>query len=165
MLSGGGSSYGDKLYTMGKFSDVQAPLIPLDTAGLQRSAALYELATGIFTIATNNHVIPMTNDDFLDNTVFTFEGLRQITLSKNDIKFWTTNEELDATVIELSEECVKRLEQLGAKFLRLTTAREGDKIAMAQCPEGEVSIDKGDLIRRGTTSLLDIAVFHLATSR
>ena len=40
------------------------------------------------------------------------------------------------------------------------TAREGDKIAIAQFPEGEVSCDKGDLIR-----LLAIAVFHLATSR
>ena len=144
---------------------VQAPPIPPDTAGLQGSAALYELAAEVFTIATNNHVIPMTNDNFLVNTVFTFEGLGQTRLSKNEIKFCTTNEELDATVIELSEQCVKRLQQLGAKFIRLTTTREGDKIAMAQYPEGEFSIDKGDLIRRGTTSLLAIAVFHLATSR
>ena len=140
---------------------VQAPPILPDTAGLQGSAALYELAAGVFTIATNNHLIPITNDDFLVNIVFTFEGLGQIRLSKNEIKFCTTNEELDATVIELTEQCVKRLQQLGAKFIRLATAREGDKIAMAQNPEGEFSIGKGDLIRRGTTSLLAIAVFHL----
>ena len=144
---------------------VQAPPIPPDTTELQGSAALYELAAGVFTIATNNHVIPMTNNDFLVNTVFTFEGLGQIRLSKNEIKFCTTNEELDATVVELSEHCVKRLQQLGGKFIRLTTAREGDQIAKAQYPDGEVLFDKGDFIRRGTTSLLAIAVFHLATSR
>ena len=144
---------------------VQAPPIPPDTVVLQGTGDLYELAVGVFTIATNNHVIPMNNDDFLVNTVFTFEGLGQIRLSKNEIKFCTTSEELDATVIELSEQCVKRLQQLGAKFVRVTTAREGDKIAMAQFLEGEVFFDKGDLVRRGTTSLLAIAVFHLATSR
>ena len=137
---------------------MQAPPILPDTPGLQGSAALYELAAGVFTIATNNHVIPKTNDDFLFNIVFTFEGLGQIRLSKNEIKFCTTNEELDATVIELTEQSMKRLQQLGAKFIRLTTAREGNKIAMAQYPEGEVSFVKGDLIRRGTTSLLAIAV-------
>ena len=144
---------------------VQAPPIHTDTTGLQGSAALYELAEGVFTIATNNHMIPMTNDDFLVNTAFTFEGVGPITLSRDEIKFCSTNEELDATVVELSEQCVKRLQQLGAEFIRVTTAREGDKIAKAQYPEGEVSFDKGDLIRRGTTSLLAIAVFHLATSR
>ena len=172
-MSSGGSSDGDK--SNNKFSyvtsekvngsaaqakvsvcHVQAPPIPPDTAGLQGSAALYELAAGVFTIATNNHVIPITDTNFLVNIIFTFEGLGQIKLSENEIKFCTTNEELDATVIELSEQCVKRLQELGAKFIRLTTAREGDK-----SPEGEFSIDKGDLIRRGTTSLLAIAVFHL----
>ena len=178
-MSSGGSLDYDKLYN--KFSyvtsevvngsaevsvcHVQEPPIPPDTVVLQSTGDLYELAAGVFTITTNNHVIPMTNDDFLVNTVFTFEGLGQIRLSKNEIKFCTTNEELDTTVIELTEQCVKRLQQLGAKFTRVTTARESDKIAMAQYPEGEVSFDKEDLIHRGTTSLLDIAVFHLATSR
>ena len=142
---------------------VQAPPIPPDTAGLQGSAALYELVEEVFTVATNNRVIPVTDTDFLVRIVFKFEGVEATSLSRDEIKFCTTNEELDATVIELSEQCVKRLQQLGAKFIRLTTARESDKIAMAQYPEGEVSFDKGDLIRRGTTSLLAIAVFHLAS--
>ena len=144
---------------------VQAPPIPPDTAGLQGNAALYELAEGVFTVATKNRVIPVTDTDFLVRIVFKFEGVVAIRLSRDEIKFCTTNEELDATVIELSEQCVKRLQQLGAEFIRLTTAREGDKIAMAQYPEGEVSFDKGDLIPRGTISLLAIAVFHLATLR
>ena len=102
---------------------VQAPPIHPDTAGLQGSAALYELAEGVFTIASNNHVIPMTNDDFLVNTVFTFEGVGAINLSRDEI---------NTTVIELTGQCVKRLQQLGAEFIRVTTAREGDKIAKAQ---------------------------------
>ena len=146
---------------------VQAPPIPPDTAGLQGSAALYELAERVFTVATNNRVIPVIDTDFLVRIVFEFEYFEAISLSRDEIKFCTTNEELDATVIELSEQCVKRLQQLGAKFIRVTTACESDKIAMAQYPEGGFSIDKGDLIlvRRGTISLLAIAVFHLATSR
>ena len=55
-----------------------------------------------------------------------FEGVEAISLSKDGIIFCTTNEELDATVIELSEQCVRRLQQLGAKFIRMTTACEGD---------------------------------------
>ena len=177
-MSSGGSSDDDKLNN--EFSKrvngsaaqakvsvchVQAPPIPPDTAGLQGSAALYELAEGVFTIATNNRVLKDTDTDFLVRIVFKFEGVDALSLSRDDIKFCTTNEELDATVIELSEQCVKRLQQFEAIFIKLTTAREGDKIAMAQYPEGEVSFDKGDLIRRGMTSLLAIAVFHLATSR
>ena len=144
---------------------VQAPPIHPDTAGLQGSAALYELAEGVFTIATNNHVLKDTDTDFLVRIVFTFEGVGAITLSRDEIIFCTTNEELDATVIEVTGQCVKRLQQRGAEFIRVTTARGGDKIAKTQYPEGEVFFDKGDLIRRGTTSLLAIAVFHLANSR
>ena len=117
---------------------VQAPPIPPNTVGVQGTADLYELAAGIFTIATNNHVIPITDADFLVNTVFTFEGLGQIKLSEEEIKFLTTNRELDATVIELTEAGVKRLQQFGAKFTGVTSANGGDKN-----PEGEFCIDKG----------------------
>ena len=117
---------------------VQAPPIPPDTAVLQGTADLYELVEGVFTVTTNNHVIPITDTNFLVNTVFTFEGLGQIKLSEKEIKFCTTNSELDATVIELTEAGVKRLQQFGAKFIRVTTASGGDK-----SPEGEFSIDRG----------------------
>ena len=125
---------------------VQAPPIPPNTVGLQGSATLYELAEGVFTAATNNRVLPITDTDFLVRVVFTFEGVGAIRLSRDEIKFCTTNEELDATVIELTEQCAKRLQQLGAKFIRVTTA----------------SNDKGELIHRGTTSLLAITVSHLS---
>ena len=120
---------------------VQAPLIPPDTAVLQGTADLYELVEGVFTVATNNHVIPITDTNFLVNTVFTFEGLGQLKLHEKEIKFCTTNRELDATVLELTEAGVKRLQQFGAKFIRvtsLTTACGGDK-----SPEEEFSIDRG----------------------
>ena len=122
---------------------VQAPPIPPDTITRQGIAALYELVDGVFTVATNNHVLPVTDAEFLVRTLFTFEGFGPIRLNKDDIKCCTTSKALDATVIELSEACVKRLEQLGAKFIRLTTAREGDKIAIPQYIEGELSFDTG----------------------
>ena len=143
-MSGGGSSHGDKLYNefsyvtpekvnesaaQSKFSvcHVQAPPIPPDTVGLQGTADLYEVAEGVFTLATNNHVIPITDVDFLVNIVFTFEGFGQIRLSKEEIKYCTTNKELDATVIELTDVCAKRLQLFGAKFTRVTTASGGHK--------------------------------------
>ena len=115
---------------------VHAPLIPPDTVA-PGTADLYELAEEVFTVATNNHVIPITDTNFLVNTVFTFEGLGQIRLSKEEIKFCTTNRELDATVIELTDTCVKRLQQFGAKFIRVTTASGNHK-----SPDGEFCIDK-----------------------
>ena len=122
---------------------VQAPPIPPDTIGTQGTAALYELADGVFTAATNNHVLSLTDSDFLVRTLFTFERFGPIRLNKDDIKCCTTSKALDATVIELSDACVKRLEQLEAKFIRLTTARQGDKIAIPQYTEGELSFDTG----------------------
>ena len=116
---------------------VEALPIPPGTVATG-TADLYELAERIFTVATNNHVIPITDANFLINTVFTFEGLGQIRLSEEEIKFCTTNRELDATVIELTEAGVKRLQQFGAKFIRVTTSSGGDK-----SPEEEFSIDRG----------------------
>ena len=116
---------------------VQAPRIPPDSIDLQGTADLYELAEGVFTIVTNNRVIPITDADFLVNIVFTFEGRGQIRLSEEEIKFCSTNRELDATVIELTDACAKRLQQLGAKFIRVSTASGGD-----QMPEGEFCYDK-----------------------
>ena len=141
MCTSDGSSDGDKFgyappvnvyesaFAQAKVSvcHVQAPPIPPDTIGLQGTADLYELAEGVFTVATNNRVIPITDADFLVNTVFTFEGIGQIRLSEEEIKFCTTNKELDATVIELTDACVKRLQQFGAKFIRVTTATGGDE--------------------------------------
>ena len=152
MSTSGGSSDGDKfdyapplkVYKSAFVQEkvfvchVQAPPIPPDTVGLQGTADLYELSEGVFTVVTTNHLIPIADADFLVNTVFEFEGFGQIRLSKEEIKFCTTDKELDATVIELTEAGVKRLEQFGAKFIRVTSASGGDK-----SPEGEFCINKG----------------------
>ena len=115
---------------------VQAPPIPPDTIGLQGTADLYELTEGVFTIATSR-VNPVTDANFLVNTVFTFDGIGQIRLREEEIKFCSTNRELDAIVIELTEDGVNRLKQFGAKLIRVsTTTSGGDK-----CPEGEFCID------------------------
>ena len=127
----------ESAFAQAKACHVQAPPITPDTVGLQGTADHYELAEGVFTVATNNHVIPITDTHFLVNTVFTFDGLEQIRLSEEEIKFCTTNRELDATIIELTNACVKRLQQFGTKFIRVTTASGGDKY-----PEGEFCIDK-----------------------
>ena len=106
-MSSGGSSDGNKFYKEYGYSPpvtvrtpefafaqvkvsgcrVQAPLIPPDSVGLQGTADLYELAEGVFTVATNNRVIPITDTDFLVKIVFTFEFRGQIRLSEEEIKF------------------------------------------------------------------------------
>ena len=55
---------------------VQAPPIPPDIFELRGTAALYELAEGVLAAATNNHVLPDTDAEFLTRTVLTFEGDR-----------------------------------------------------------------------------------------
>ena len=95
-MSSGGSSDNDKsnnkcgyvlpvksAFAQAKVSvcHIQAPPIHPDTAGLQGIAALYELAEGVFTAATKNRLLPVTDTDFLVRIVFTFEGVRAITLS------------------------------------------------------------------------------------
>ena len=122
---------------------VQAPPIPPDTIATQGTAALDELADGVFTAATNNHVLSFTDYDLLVRVVFTFEFFGPIRLNKDDIKCCTTSKELDATVIELTDACVKRLRQLGANFIRLTIARQGDKIAIPQYLESELCFGTG----------------------
>ena len=115
---------------------MQTPPISPNTVGLQGTADLYEAAEGVFTIATNSHIIPVTNAEFLVNIVFTFEGVGKIRLNAGEIQFCTTNKELDATVIELTSMCVRRFQQFGAKFIRVNTSSGGHK-----CPEGDICID------------------------
>ena len=136
---------------------VHAPPIPPDTAILQihGTADLYELAEGVFAVATNNHVIPITDADFLVKIVFSFDGLGSFRLSENEIKFCITNRELDATVIELTDAGVKRLQQFGAKFIKVTRACGGNKMTLAQCLKGEFCIDKGSI-----QEIKDNEVYH-----
>ena len=60
------------------------PSIPPDTVA-PGTANLFELVEGIFTVATNSHLIPITDTYFLVNIVFIFEGLGQIKLREKEI--------------------------------------------------------------------------------
>ena len=135
---------------------LQAPPIPPNAVGLQGTADLYELADGIFSVTTNNRLIPITDTYFLVNIVFTLDGIGQFRLKEEEIKFCSINRELEVTVIELTETGAKRLQQFGANFLQVSTASDRDKNAMAQHMEGGFFSHSGDPIR-----LLAIAVFHL----
>ena len=84
------------------------------------------------------------------NILFTFEDRGQIRFSEEEVKYCSSNKELDATAIELTNAGVKRLMQFGAKFIRVTSFRESDKYVMIQ-----FSFVKGNPIR-----LLAIAVLH-----
>ena len=63
---------------------VLTPSILPESVGLQRTANLYELAEGVFTLATNNGVISITHK-ILDKIIFTFEGRGQIQFSKRNL--------------------------------------------------------------------------------
>ena len=143
-----GSSNGNNSYKE-FICRVQAPPIPSNSVGLQGTPDLYELAEGVFTVTTNNRVIPISGTDFLVNTVFIFEGRGEIRLGEEEIHC-STNRELDATVIELTVACAKRLQQIGAKFIKVTTASGGHQI-----PEGEFCYGK-----RATHELKDNEVYY-----
>ena len=82
---------------------MQTHLIPSYTVA-PGNANVFELAEGVFTVATNIHVIPITYNNFLVNTVFTFEDIGHIKFSqKRDQILYQSYSELDATVIELTE--------------------------------------------------------------
>ena len=55
-----------------------------------------------------------------------FGGIGKIFLKPEDIACVSTNKELDATVIELTEQCVALLKECGFNFLKVTNARLGD---------------------------------------
>ena len=55
----------------------------------------------------------------------------------------TTSEELDATVIELREHFVDVLKLRGAEFVRIASARVGDRMAMVHTMNRVFAIDKG----------------------
>lgn len=122
---------------------MQVPPIPPQIIGKQGTASLCQLADDVFSAITNNHVLPITNAELISRIVFSFAGLGPVRFSEKDIKCCTTSEKLDATVIELTSECVINLQKRGTKFIRLASARERDQIALAQYPEGALSFDKG----------------------
>ena len=87
--------------------------------------------------------MPRTENELICGSYINFEGFGRLVLSNEDIECVTTNEELDATIIELSEQCVTLLTQRGAKFLEIASARLEDKVAMVHHPNDVFAFDKG----------------------
>ena len=122
--------------------NVQLPNEPTSNQG---TISLYEIAKNVFGLVTNNHMISQTDRDIVSRCSIEFEGFGRLILHAEDIACITTSTstELDATVIELNEQCVALLRKRGAKFLKIASARINDKVAMVQYPNCVFSIDKG----------------------
>lgn len=122
---------------------LRVPPLPPNLNPAQGTISLYEIAKDIFGLITNNHMIPKTDIELICAAYINFEGFGRLILSHNDIVCVTTDKVLDATVIELAEQCVALLKQRGAKFLKIASARLADQVAMVQYPNGVYSFDKG----------------------
>ena len=55
--------------------------------------------------------MPRTENELICGSYINFEGFGRLVLSNEDIECVTTNEELDATIIELTKQCVALLTQ------------------------------------------------------
>lgn len=109
----------------------------------QAIASLYEIARNMYGLITNSHCLPNADVSRVCESEITFQGIGRVVLKPEDVANVTTNEGLDATVIELSDKCVAHLKERGAKFLRVASARLGDQVAMVQYQKGEFAVFKG----------------------
>ena len=122
---------------------LRVPSMPPDLCPPQGTISLYKISKNIFGLITNNHMMPRTDNEFICGSYINFEGFGRLVLSNEDIECVTTNEELDATIIELTEQCVALLTQRGAKFLEIASARLQDQVAMVHHSNDVFAFDKG----------------------
>ena len=73
----------------------------------------------------------------------TFQGFGRLVLKPDDVGSVSTNEGLDATVVELTDKCVSHLKKRGAQFVKVASARVGDQVAMLQYEKNEFAVFKG----------------------
>lgn len=137
---------------------MQAPPIPPDNVGLNGLLTLYEerdmLAKGVFIASTKSHMLPDTSPEFLIPMVNHYPDKinGSITMSKDDSKFCTNREELDAIPIELTEQCAKRLQP--PKFI------SWKKISMTQYRQDEFSFENGAIHEIKDNYLLNLIYFR-----
>ena len=131
-------------FAVGYFKAAEA--IPPNINPKYGTISLYEIGADMFGLITNNHLIPRIEPQFICGSDITFEGFGSLTLRPEDINCVTTNEELDATVIELHKQCVDVFKKRKAQFLKITNAQLHNQVAMVQYPNGEFSFDKGVII-------------------
>ena len=124
--------------------NLNAPSLMPHHHGCQGTIALYEISMNIFVLITSHHNLPVTDASLLCRSDIIFGGICKIVLKPEDIACVSTNKELDATVIELTDQCVAFLKKCGFNFLKVTNARLGDQVAILQLyPNAEYAFDKG----------------------
>lgn len=116
---------------------------PPDESQMEGTISLYEISSDIFGLVTNNRVMARTDPKVVCDSKFYFKGFGWLVLTPGDIACVTTNEELDATVIELKRHCVTVLKERGASFLKITNAQLNNQIAIVQLQNGEFSFARG----------------------
>ena len=122
---------------------IAAEVILPDNCPIQGTISMYEMTNGLFGLMTDNRVIPRLDPQFVCGSTISFKGFGQLVLTPDDIRCVTTSAELDATVIELMENCVSALKQRGAQFLKIANAQLNNQVAILQYSNGEFSFDKG----------------------
>ena len=122
---------------------LRATPLNFESSSTQGAIALYEIEKDKCVLITNHHLLPRTELDFICGSYINFEGLGRLNLHPADIESVTTNVELDATVIQLSNDMVAHLTQRGAKFLKIDGAQIGEEVVIVKSPYGFFSIDKG----------------------
>lgn len=133
---------------------LRATPIDFGISSKQGTISLYEIATNKFGLITNYQMIPYNDPGFACGSYINFEGFGRLILRPSDIEVISTSEELDATVIELSESCVALLKERGAKFLNIATARVGEEVTIVKSPFAFFSVVKGTILSFRKTTLL-----------
>ena len=122
---------------------LRATPLNFESSSTQGAIALYEIEKEKCVLITNHHLLPRTDIEFICGSYINFEGLGRLILHPADIESITTNVELDATVIQLSNDMVFHLTQRGAKFLKIDDARIGEEVVIVKSPYGFFAIDNG----------------------
>ena len=115
---------------------------------------LYEMARNVFGLITSSHSLPLADAvTHVCQAEITFQGFGRLVLKPDDVASVSTNEGLDATVVELTDKCVAHLKERGAQFVKVASARVGDQVAMLQHQKNEFAVFKG-VVRELSSGLI-----------
>ena len=135
----------EEILSIGKSSVCMLNATSEDGVGFQGSAGFYKLEQNHWALITNNHVVQFTDNEFISSITLTFELHMGFSLKMRAeyVVHVTTSRELDATIIEITEEFMLKLKNLGVNFLKDKPAEVNQKVAFISYPNGAFSIDKG----------------------
>ena len=116
-----------------------------DGLRFQGSAGFYELKQNLWAIISNNHVVQFTDNEFICGITLTFDlhGGFGVKMRAEYVEHVTTSPNLDATIIEITEEFMLKLKKLGVNFLKVKRAEANQQVALISCSNGAFSFDKG----------------------